>query len=229
MEKQENIRVAIVEDNYELRKLLSEVLDASEGISCVATFVNGTAFVNAAETLEADVILMDINMPGMSLHSFTSKDFDCGIGLTPNDRELVLFSNDQFIYKRPFFREDDDKIFDSILAGATGYILKKTPADKIVEAIRDIYTGGSPMSGQIARKVLDAYQAKSKATANAIESLSLRERELLSYLADGFRYKEIADKMFISLDTVRKHIHNIYGKLHVNSRTEALNKLFPKG
>ena len=214
MSEKECIKVAIVEDNYELRKLLSEVLDASEGICCIATFANGNAFVNAAEKLDANVILMDINMPGMD-------GIECITKIKPLRPEM------QFMICTVY--EDDDKIFQSILAGATGYILKKTPADKIIEAIHDIYTGGSPMSGQIARKVLDAYQAKSKPTANAIESLSLRERELLSYLADGFRYKEIAEKMFISLDTVRKHIHNIYGKLHVNSRTEALNKLFPKG
>ncbi len=208
-----SIKVAIVEDNTELRKLLSEVLDASEGITCVATFSSGTAFVKVAEKLDVDVILMDINMPGIN-------GIDAIAKIKPLRPEI------QFMICTIY--EDDDKIFQSILAGATGYILKKTPADKIVESIHDIYNGGSPMSVQIARKVLDSYQAKSR-PASALEGLSLRERELLTFLADGYRYKEIADKMFISLDTVRKHIHNIYSKLHVNSRVEALNKLYPKG
>jgi DNA-binding NarL/FixJ family response regulator len=123
--------------------------------------------------------------------------------------------------------EDNENVFDSLCAGATGYLLKNSPPGKITEAIIDLYHGGSPMSSTIARKVIRAFQPSVKQTTD-IEKLTKREREMLDLLAKGYRYKEIADRLFISFDTVRTHIHHIYEKLQVQSRTEALNKVFPR-
>ncbi|MBP9187048.1 MAG: response regulator transcription factor, partial [Bacteroidia bacterium] len=120
--------------------------------------------------------------------------------------------------------EDDDKIFRSLEAGATGYMLKKTPPAQLIEAIKDLSSGGSPMNAQIARKVVASFN-KPKLNKTA-EELTKRELELLELLSKGYRYKEIADKLFISQDTVRSHIRNIYVKLHVNSKIEAINKVF---
>jgi DNA-binding NarL/FixJ family response regulator len=121
--------------------------------------------------------------------------------------------------------EDSDHIFNSLCAGATGYILKNTSPEKLIEAIYDVMNGGSPMSAVIARKVVSSFQPQAP-RSSAIQQLSNREREILDLLAKGFRYKEIADKLFISTETVRTHIRNIYEKLQVQSRTEALNKVY---
>jgi len=123
--------------------------------------------------------------------------------------------------------EDDEKIFQSLLAGASGYLLKKTPPAKLLEAIQDLRHGGSPMSSQIARKVVQTFQIAGE-SRKATENLSPREHEILSYLSRGFRYKEIADTLFISVETVRTHLRNIYEKLHVRSRTEAVLKYLKK-
>ena len=123
--------------------------------------------------------------------------------------------------------EDNENVFDSLCAGATGYLLKNSPPGMITDAIIDLYHGGSPMSSVIARKVINAFQPATEQNAD-MEKLTKREREMLDLLAKGYRYKEIADQLFISFETVRTHIHNIYEKLQVQSRTEALNKLFPR-
>jgi DNA-binding NarL/FixJ family response regulator len=123
--------------------------------------------------------------------------------------------------------EDDEKVFKSILAGASGYILKRTPPAELLEAIRELHEGGSPMSDQIARKVVQAFQQMGKSSKET-ENLSSREMEILSYLARGYNDKEIADKLFLSIKTVRTHLRNIYKKLHVRSRTEAVLKYLRK-
>jgi len=123
--------------------------------------------------------------------------------------------------------EDNENVFDSLCAGATGYLLKNSPPGKIVDAIIELYKGGSPMSSVIARKVMTPFQPASEQSTD-MEKLTKREREMLDLLAKGYRYKEIAERLFISFETVRTHIHNIYEKLQVQSRTEALNKVFPR-
>ena len=123
--------------------------------------------------------------------------------------------------------EDNENVFDSLCAGATGYLLKNSPPTKITEAIIELYHGESPMSSVIARKVIKAFQPAPQQNQD-VENLTKREREMLDLLAKGYRYKEIAEILFISFETVRTHIHNIYEKLHVQSRTEALNKVFPR-
>ena len=122
--------------------------------------------------------------------------------------------------------EDDEHIFNALKAGATGYILKKTEPGKLLDAIKDLYQGGSPMNAQIARKVISSFQPLNHAKNPSLEMLTSREQELLQLLAQGLRYKEIADKLYLSTDTVRTHIRNIYRKLEVQSRTEAINKVF---
>jgi len=122
--------------------------------------------------------------------------------------------------------EDDEHIFNALKAGATGYILKKTEPGKLLDAIKDLYEGGSPMNAQIARKVIGSFQHINPTTSVALEMLTSREKELLQLLAKGLRYKEIADQLFLSTDTVRTHIRNIYRKLEVQSRMEAINKVF---
>ena len=126
--------------------------------------------------------------------------------------------------------EDSDNIFMSLQAGASGYITKSSQPTKILEAITDVYNGGSPMSSQIARKVINFFHQSEKEKKNTeLEKLSTREQEILQYLSKGYRYKEIAGLLFINIETVRKHIHNIYDKLKVNSRTDALNKVYALG
>jgi DNA-binding NarL/FixJ family response regulator len=205
-----NIRVAIVEDTKDIREGLEMLINASEGFSCSQVCPTAEDAIEKLVTDAPDVVLMDINLPGMS-------GPECVKKLKP------LCPSTQFLMCTVY--EEDEHIFESLKAGATGYILKKTAPDKLLEAIKDIYNGGSPMTGGIARKVMASFVPPTPVIPN---ELSTREFEILEALAKGFRYKEIADKLFISIDTVRSHIRNIYEKLQVHSRTEALNKVFPK-
>jgi DNA-binding NarL/FixJ family response regulator len=206
-----NIRVAIVEDTKDIREGLALLIDASDGFECVDNCRDGEMALEKLPLSKPDVVLMDINMPGIS-------------GVECVRRLKQDLPATQFLMCTVY--EEDEHIFNSLKSGATGYILKKTPPDKLLEAIKDIHNGGSPMTGGIARKVMASFIPKTPVIPN---ELSTREFEILEALAKGFRYKEIADKMFISIDTVRSHIRNIYEKLQVHSRTEALNKVFPKG
>ena len=206
-----NIRVAIVEDTKDIREGLAMLIDSSEGFSCVHVCPTAEDAIEKFPNDPPDVVLMDINLPGM-------QGPECVRLLKP------LCPETQFMMCTVY--EEDEHIFESLKAGANGYILKKTAPDKLLEAIRDIRNGGSPMTGGIARKVIASFQPDKQAKP---AELSAREFEILESLAKGYRYKEIADKLFISIDTVRSHIRNIYEKLQVHSRTEALNKVFPKG
>ena len=202
------IRVAIVEDLDEIRNGLAYLIGASDGFDCVATFTNAEDALRELPRLRPDTVLMDVGLPGMS-----------GIACI---RELKQDVPDiQFMMLTVF--EDDETIFQSLQAGATGYILKKTPPAKILESLKDLHDGGSPMSGEIARKVVQAFQ-KMGQSKKEVENLTAREQEILSYLAKGYRYKEIAEALFVSVETVRTHIRNIYEKLQVRSRTEAVLK-----
>jgi DNA-binding NarL/FixJ family response regulator len=157
------------------------------------------------------VVLMDINLPGIN-------GIECVKRLKP------LCPDTQFIMSPVY--EDDENIFESLMAGATGYLLKKTVPVRILEAITEVYEGGSPMSTQIARRVIASFRKEDDIDSSEI--LTSREKEILKNLSDGLRYKEIAAKLKISIETVRSHARRIYEKLHVQSRTEALNKIYGK-
>ncbi|MGC8654597.1 MAG: response regulator transcription factor [Candidatus Kryptoniota bacterium] len=206
--KSKDIRVVIVDDLPEIRNGLAALIGGSPGFKCVGVFENGFDALEGVRSLLPDVVLMDIDMPKMN-------GIECTRRLKEEVPDLPVMMLTVF--------EDDDKIFQSILAGAKAYILKKSPPAKLLEAIHDLQNGGSPMSSQIARKVVMAFQQMGTSTKEA-ENLTVREQEILSYLAKGYLYKEIADTLFISVDTVRTHLHRIYEKLQVRSRTEAVLK-----
>ncbi len=201
------IKVAIVEDNAGIRESLRVLISGSPGFNCVAAFKNAREILNEVKNLNAHVVLMDINLPGIN-------GIECTRILKKELPEIQIIM--QTVY------EDSEMIFESLKAGATGYLLKRTPPVKLLEAISDVVKGGSPMSGQIARMIVESFH-ESKPAEN-LPDLTERENEILFYLSKGYRYKEIASKLFISIDTVRSHIRNIYEKLQVRSRTEALLK-----
>lgn len=207
-----DIRVAIVEDLPEIRKGLCALVGGSPGFKCVGEFGDGVEALKGIPTLSPDVVLMDIDMPKMN-------GIECVRRLKEELPDIQVMMLTVF--------EDDEKIFQSILAGATGYLLKKSPPAKLLEAIQELQNGGSPMSGQIARKVVGAFQQMGESKKDA-DNLTAREKEILSYLAKGFLYKEIAEALFISVDTVRTHLHRIYEKLQVRSRSEAILKYLNK-
>jgi DNA-binding NarL/FixJ family response regulator len=202
------IRIAIVEDDKTVRDGLQMLLNGSPGFSCVAAYSNGEDAVAGLPAVKPDVVLMDINLPGMN-------GIECIIALKEQNHSML------FIMLTVF--ENSDAIFQSLSAGATGYLLKQTPPAKLLESIQDVYHGGSPMSGEIARKVVQSFQHP-VAFNNQIVGLTKREEEILSYLVKGYFYKEIAGLLFISTETVRTHIRNIYEKLQVRTRTEAILK-----
>jgi len=206
------IRVAIVEDEKQIRESLMILIDGSEGFSCKHTFVDAESAIEILPTLELDVVLMDIHLP--------RKD---GIACVSELANRTIATN--YVMCTSF--EDTDSVFRALKAGAKGYITKTTQPSKILDAIMEVYHGGSPMSSNIARKVVASFHKLAEDNLE-MKKLSEREKEILLLLSDGLRYKEIADKLFLSTETVRTHIRNIYEKLQVNSRTEALNKTFPK-
>jgi len=207
----ENIKVAIVEDTEIIRDSLTMLIKGTPGFECIAVFTNAEDALIKIPILCPDVILMDIGLPGIS-------------GIECVRQLRTQCANTQYLMCTIF--DDDENIFEALKAGATGYILKKTAPAKIVEAIIELHNGGSPMSGQIARRVIQAMHQPKK--NEALASLTERETEILHLLAKGFRYKEISDQLHISIATVRTHIHNIYEKLQVQSRTDALNKAFSR-
>jgi DNA-binding NarL/FixJ family response regulator len=204
------INVAIVEDEDNVRKGLAALINGSEGFRCVLTYSSAEKALPELLKNSPNVVLMDLNLPGMS-------GIECIRRLKARQPALPIMVLTVY--------EDDDKIFESLRAGASGYLLKKTPPARLLEAILDLQNGGSPMSSSIARKVVQTLQAMGPSSKEA-ENLSKREHEILAYLAKGYRYKEIADALFISIETVRTHLHNIYEKLHVRSRSEAVLKAF---
>lgn len=205
------IKVAIVEDIKEIRVGLQMLINLSEGFSCEEVYPNAEMALENLPVTKPDVVLMDINLPGIS-------GIDCV-------RQLKLKCGDtQFIMSTVY--EDDENIFESLKAGATGYLLKKTQPARILEAIGEVYQGGSPMSAQIARRVIGSFQKEDGIDASAV--LTVKEKEILKALSKGLRYKEIASNLNISVETVRSHTRRIYEKLHVQSRTEALNKVYGK-
>jgi DNA-binding NarL/FixJ family response regulator len=208
----ETIDVAIVEDLEEIREALRVLINGSQGFSCTHVYADAEQALLELPNLKPDVALVDIHLPGIN-----------GIECVQDLKDQM--PGTQFMMCTVY--DDDDHIFDALKAGATGYILKRTSPAQILEAIRELHTGGSPMSSEVARRVINSIQKKN-APSEATEILTQREKEILDYLALGFLYKEIADKLSISKETVKKHIHNIYEKLQVQTRTEALNKAFQR-
>jgi DNA-binding NarL/FixJ family response regulator len=205
----DTINLAVVEDVPEIREGLKFLLNQGQGLTC--PFVYGSA-EDALEGLlrnPPDVVVMDISLPGMS-------GIECmrQVKLVRPEIQFLMFT----VY------EDTEQIFLALSSGANGYLLKNAAPDKIVEAIRELHAGGAPMSAAIARKVVGSFRPAASAPDN--NGLSAREREVLDCLAKGLLYKEIGDQLGISTGTVRQHIHHIYRKLHVQNRTEALNKAF---
>jgi len=207
-----SIRVSIVEDNDEIREGLAVLINGSPGYHCVATYPDAERALAHIPVLRPDVVLMDIHLPKMS-------GIECVEKLKEHHPDLLVMMLTVY--------EDDDNVFKSIVAGATGYVLKKTPPSELLEAISDLHNGGSPMSDRIARKVVQAFQQMGKSSKET-ENLTHRESEILSYVAKGYQDKEIAEKLFLSPETVRTHLRNIYKKLHVRSRMEAALKYLRK-
>ena len=211
--EQERVSVAVLEDVDDLRASLVTLLSGFDGFSCAGAFATGDDALREIPGLHPDVILMDINLPGMSGIECTAL-----LRLKLPHTPIVMLT----VY------EDDEKVFQALQAGAVGYLLKKTPPARLLEAIREVHEGGAPMSNQIARKVIASFQVQPRTPAKTPD-LSPREKEILEHLAKGLRYKEIADTLFISTETVRTHLRNVYLKLHVRSATEALNMFAPRG
>jgi DNA-binding NarL/FixJ family response regulator len=205
------IKVSIVEDLTEVREGLVELIQSDEELLMVGSFKDAETAVEKLPALRADIVVMDINLPGMS-------GIDCIRTIKEKcpDTEFMMFT----VY------ENDEKVLQALKAGATGYLLKRTEPKRIVESIKELNQGGSPMSSNIARKLLTLFVHEKTKTKK--EALSDRENEVLQLLADGLLYKEIAERLFIGHGTVRQHIHNIYEKLHVHNRTEAVNKYFER-
>jgi DNA-binding NarL/FixJ family response regulator len=205
------VLVALVEDEKSIRDGIATLINGSEGFRCAHTFATAEEAIQNIPLDPPDVVLMDIHLPGLS-------GIECIAALKSRCPDI------RFIMLTAF--EDSDSVFNALKAGATGYLTKTSQPSKILDAIDEVYRGGSPMSSHIARKVVESFQASGM--SEEMQKLSAREQEILRLLSDGYRYKEIADKLFLSTETVRTHIRNIYEKLQVNSRTEALNKVFRK-
>ncbi|MEO7046520.1 MAG: response regulator transcription factor [Ferruginibacter sp.] len=207
-----NIPVAIVEDNNDIRQALENIIEMADGYEVACTCVNGEDAIIKLPIFLPEVVLMDINLGGIT-----------GIEVV---RELKV-QHPEMLFMMCTIYEEDEKIFEALSAGASGYIIKKMAPAKLLEAIKELHNGGAPMSSQIARKVVSAFQNKKEEVTNdSLGLLSKRELEILEMLSTGLVYKEISEKLFISSETVRKHVYSVYGKLHVNNRVEAVNKFF---
>lgn len=205
------IRIAIVEDDDELRVLIRRRIERSGDMQVLWTFESGDDFLAKLEQLEVHVVLMDINMEGRNGIDTVRE----AKRLRPQVQYLMLT-----IFENPAY------IFEALCAGATGYLLKSTPAEELLEAVRDIHRGGSPMNSTIARLVVNSFQKETQQRIND-EKLSEREKQVLDGLAAGLQYKEIGAKLDLSTETIRVHVRRIYSKLHVGGRMEAIRKVYP--
>ena len=207
------LRIAVIEDDKELRKFMEETVSGCSDFILAGSYDSAEAFKKDFYRLsDLDVAVMDINLPGIS-------GIHCIHEMKPRNPSV------QYLVCTVF--EDSVNLFNALCAGATGYLLKSAGEDEIIRAIREIHAGGSPMSAQIARMVVNSFPAR-QSDNELMHALSKREIELLDLLAAGYRYKDIADRLFLSIETVRSYIRDIYSKLQVHSRTEAVNKMYGK-
>lgn len=210
-----SIAVCIVDDNKDIRSALEQIIQMSDHCLLIGSFATAEEALKNIPVLKPNVVLMDIDLNDVF------NGIQCVQQMKPENPEILFMMCTVY--------EDDDKIYQALTAGASGYILKKTPPSKLIDAIQELYEGGAPMSSQIARKVVAAFRQKNGDLIpenKEIRVLSNREKEILELLSKGFLYKEIAASLFISAETVRKHVYHIYEKLHVNNRVEAVNKFF---
>ena len=209
------IKVIVVEDNDAIREGLKILIDGTDGYSCIGAYPKCESMLKSLKKLEPDVLLMDIGLPGMN----GIEGIKQSKAILPELNILVLT-----VY------EENELVFDALCAGACGYLVKKTPPSRLLEAISEAAEGGAPMSSHIARKVIDFFQQKKQLTSNKSAGLlTPREREILGGLVEGNSFKAIADTLFISIETVRFHFRNIYKKLHVHSQSEAVAKAIKEG
>jgi DNA-binding NarL/FixJ family response regulator len=207
-----NIKVAIFEDNQLLRDSLFHLINGSEGFVCTGAFADCTDLMRKVESANPDVILMDIDLPGgMNGIEAVGK-------INQAHPEIMIIMQTVF--------NDDERIFQSITAGASGYLLKNTSPARILESIREAATGGAPMTPSIAHKILEVFRGKKQVlSAKEQSQLNDRQNEILECIFNGMSYKLIAEKLFISVETVRYHVKNIYEILHVHSRDELISKV----
>lgn len=207
------ISVAIVEDNNDIRLALEQIIESADDYTLAGSCISGEEALIKLPILNPKVVLMDIGLGGVN-----------GIEVV---RELKA-THPEILFMMCTIYDEDEKIFEALRAGASGYILKKTSPAKLLEGIKELIEGGAPMSSQIARKVVAAFQNKPVAASvsSALDVLSKRENEILEMLSTGLLHKEIASKLTISSETVHKHVYHIYEKLHVSNRVEAANKYF---
>jgi len=206
------INVSIVEDNEQLRTTLARVIERAEGFRCVSHYGSAEAALEGLPKDKPEVVLMDINLPGMN-------GVECARQLKQIAPEIQVMMLTVY--------EDTENIFNALAAGAAGYLLKRTKSAELLEAIREVHRGGSPMTPHIARKVTQSFQ-RSGPSSQPAENLSQREQEVLDCLSQGFLYKEIAEKLGISYETVHTYIRRIYEKLQVRTRTEAVAKFLKR-
>ena len=222
------ISVCIVDDNKDIRSALEQIILMADGYTLAGSYSDAEEALQKIPGARPNIVLMDINL------GEGDNGIDCVRQLKPQYPDILFMMCTVY--------EEDEKIFEALKAGANGYILKKTAPGKLLDALRELYEGGAPMSSQIARKVVNAFQVRTPADighddgtpdaggaaapAKTINILSNRENEILELLARGMLYKEIAARLFISQETVRKHVYHIYEKLHVNNRVEAINKFY---
>src|SRR5690349_21465393 len=206
------ITVSLVEDNDQLRGTLARVINRAEGFRCISQHANAEAALEALPRDRPNVVLMDINLPGMN-------------GVECVRRLKQLFPDMQIVMLTVY--EDTENIFNALAAGASGYLLKRTKSAELLEAIHEVHRGGSPMTTHIARKVIQSFQ-RTGPSSRPTENLSEREQEVLDCLSQGFLYKEIAEKLGISYETVHTYIRRIYEKLQVRTRTEAVAKFLKR-
>jgi DNA-binding NarL/FixJ family response regulator len=205
-----SITLAIVEDLDEVREGLTQFISLNNEFKVLDTFSTAEEAAYELPRLKPDIVIMDINLPGMN-----------GIECIREVKKKV--PRTQFMMFTVY--ENDEKVFEALKAGASGYLLKNTGLVQLIESLKELYNGGSPMSSNIARKLVNIFQQDQNDDLT-VESLSNRETEILHLLSKGLLYKEISDRLSISTNTVRQHIHKIYEKLHVQNRTEAINKAF---
>lgn len=207
------ITIAIVEDNASIRELLESTIAMEDGYLCAGVFQNGEDALKGIPELQPDVVLMDIGLPGIN-------GIDCVKQLKPTcpRTEFMICT----VY------DEDEKVYQALEYGASSYILKRSKPEFLLQSIREVHDGGSPMSPDIARKLVQRFQQKENKNAAALTIITPREKEILELLSQGFFYKEVADKLGISINTLKRHIYNMYKKLQVDNKTEAINKVFGK-